>query len=93
MRGEWQIALQKMRSEQRTAGWNLIVPEVVAKLADEDLQGYLTKPISIVPLMEQEKEKGKRPKCQIVLGGEVVDEERGHGPMSTSSRDRGSANL
>jgi hypothetical protein len=48
-----------MRPEQRIGGWNLIEPEVVAKLADEDLRGYLTKPISVVPLKKEKREKNK----------------------------------
>ena len=90
MRGEWQVALRKMRPRATHAGWNLIAPEVVAKLADEDLRVYLTKLISVAPLMEREKEKKG---CQVVLGGDLVDEERGNEPMSTSSRDRHSTNL
>lgn len=34
----------------------MIAPEVVAKLAGEDLREYLTKPISGAPLMERENE-------------------------------------
>jgi hypothetical protein len=57
-----------MRPEQRIARWHLIAPEVVAKLADEDLRGCLTKPISVVPLYGAA--------CQKVMGGEFVYEKK-----------------
>jgi hypothetical protein len=57
MRGEWQVVLRKMRPGATHAGWNLVAPEVVAKPTDEDLRVYLTKPISVVPLMGREKGK------------------------------------
>ena len=39
------------------------------------------------------KTKREKSECQMVPGGEFMDEERGNEPMTTSLRDRHSMNL